>query len=224
MDNFGAEQIDNQKSQFENPTVWSRLNHQMEQMNAALSERSTPQALANRLSARAKLLRQRLTTESPGGTMLTFVAFRKGPQRYGIPIDEVVEVQTLEHFSPVPGVPAFIPGVIHWRGAILALLDLSKLFQIQETGLTDLHTCLIVEAAGQRVAIAAGEIEELYSVPETQLKRAPELATDVSRDWVIGVHDENRLILRVIHLLEDPRLVEWKAHLHTSLNNASGDN
>ena len=204
------QQIQNQNSKIEDPTVWDRLNEQMEQMNAAQSAQSDPQALADRMSVRAKSLRQRMGTESPTDAVLAFVAFRKGPQRYGIPIDDVIEVQPLEHFSPVPGAPTFIPGVIHWRGAILSLVDLSVLFQIQETGITDLHTCLIVDAGGRRVAIAAGEIEDLYSVPESQLKRVPELPGGVPADWFIGVYDQNRLILNTAQLLEDPRLADWK--------------
>ncbi|MDA1231557.1 MAG: chemotaxis protein CheW [Planctomycetota bacterium] len=202
--------IENQQSQIENPTVWQRLRDQMVQMNAALSGQSDPEALAKKLSDRAKSLRHRVGTESTSVSPLTFVAFRKGPQRYGIPVSDVVEVQTLEHFSPVPGAPAFIPGVIHWRGSILSLLDLSRLFEIQETGIADLHTCLIVEVAGRRIAIAAGEIEELYDVPETQVKRVPELPGGIPGDWFIGVYDQNRLILKTAHLLEDPRFVESK--------------
>ena len=200
---------DNQNSHIANPTVWARLDAQMEQMNAALSGRSDPQAVAKRMSERAKSLRQRMGTESSSDTLLTFVAFRKGPQRYGIPVDEVIEVQSLEHFSPVPGAPIFIPGVIHWRGAILSLLDLSTLFEIQETGIADLHTCIIVETAGRRIAIAAGEIEDLVSVPETHVKRVPELPGEIPTSWLIGVHDQNRLILKTAQLLEDARLVEW---------------
>jgi|GEM_PF-1341593 chemotaxis signal transduction protein len=200
---------DNQNSHIANPTVWARLDAQMEQMNAALSGRSDPQAVAKRMSERAKSLRQRMGTESSSDTLLTFVAFRKGPQRYGIPVDEVIEVQSLEHFSPVPGAPIFIPGVIHWRGAILSLLDLSTLFEIQETGIADLHTCIIVETAGRRIAIAAGEIEDLVSVPETHVKRVPELPGEIPTSWFIGVHDQNRLILKTAQLLEDARLVEW---------------
>lgn len=187
--------------------VWNRLHEQMEQMNAALSGRADPQALAAKLAQRAATLRQQVSTDSPGSTLLTFVAFRKGPQRYGIPITEIVEVRALDHFSPVPGAPPFIPGVIHWRGAILSLLDLSVLFGIPETGLADLHTCIIVEAAGRRVAVVAGEIEELYSVADTQVKRAPELSAEISAEWIQGVYDENRLILRIGQILRDEQLV-----------------
>jgi purine-binding chemotaxis protein CheW len=90
------------------------------------------------------------------------------------------------------------------------MLDLGKLFQIPETGLADLHACVIVEAAGKRVAVVAGEIEEIVSVPSDQLRPAPEHRGDIPGDWVAGIHDENRIVLRMGQLLQDPRLAEWK--------------
>jgi purine-binding chemotaxis protein CheW len=162
------------------------------------------------LAERAKVLERRTETGQPEAAQVSFLAFNKGPQRYGIAISEVIEVETLQQFTPVPGAPDFVPGVINWRGTILSLLDLGKLFQIPETGLADLHACVIVEAAGSRVAVVAGEIEEIVSVPSDQLRPAPERPGDIPADWVAGIHDENRIVLRMDQVLQDARLVDWR--------------
>ena len=114
--------------------IWDRLHKQIEQLNAAQSGRPDPEALATKLADRGKALRQRMSAESPVGARMSFLGFRKGPQRYGIPIEDVIEVQALEHFSPVPNAPAFVSGVIHCRGAILSLFDLGMLFGISGSG------------------------------------------------------------------------------------------
>jgi purine-binding chemotaxis protein CheW len=109
----------------------------------------------------------------------------------------------------VPRTASFIPGVIHWRGAILTLLDLERLFGVPESGLADLHVCLIVEAAEMRVALVASEVEDIVSVPAASLKPAPELTGDIPDACVVGVHDTNRLILCVGELLRHPRLTDF---------------
>ncbi len=96
---------------------------------------------------------------------LYVLAFTKGRERFGIPLEAVLEVQSLEQFSPVPGAPAFIRGVVHWRGAVLAILDLTILFEVVEPGLSDLHAFIVVEADGKRVAVAASVVEDLVNVP-----------------------------------------------------------
>jgi purine-binding chemotaxis protein CheW len=183
------------------------LRESLEQIASARQRQQSPEVRAQKLAARAAMYRRRtLSTEAPEAT-LDFLAFSKGRQRYGIPTESVLEVLTLEKFSPVPRAPAFVPGVISWRGVILAILDLSRLFDIAEAGLADVHYCVVVEAAGRRVALIAREIEEIHRAPRSRIKPAPELG---GAAWVLGVHDDNRLILSVEAILQDPRLTEWR--------------
>src|SRR2546422_881641 len=66
------------------------------------------------------------------------------------------------------------------------------------------------EAAGVRVAVIAGEVEEILSIPRDQVKPAPESARQTPQEWVLGVHDDNRLLLRMDQILQDTKLVNWK--------------
>ncbi len=138
------------------------------------------------------------------------MAFNGGRDRYGIPLSDVLEIQALEFFSPVPHTPSFIAGVLHWRGAVLSLLDLGKLLLSSQEGLADYHTALIVEAAGVRVAIIAREVEEILSISPDDVKPAPERACSIPAGWVSGVYDENRLLLQTAQILGDPKLVNWR--------------
>jgi len=204
-------QVKNQESEIENPDVWVRLRERMDEMAAARTEEISPAALAQKLAARARMLRRRVDIkEGAHGDLCSFVAFNRGHQRYGVPIEDILEIHSLDQFAPVPGAPGFIPGVIHWRGLILTLLDLQMLFGVQEPGLPDLHVCLVVEAADTRVALVAGEIEDIVTVPANSLKPAPELPGDIPEGWVIGVHEANRLILCLDELLRDPKLADFR--------------
>jgi purine-binding chemotaxis protein CheW len=146
----------------------------------------------------------------PAGPQLSYLAFHKGRERYGIPIDNVVEVLALEHCSPVPLAPRFSPGVVLWRGAILSLVDLARLFEIPETGISDVHVCIVAEAAGRRIGIVANDVDDLVTVPVESIARPPELNENIPPEWLLGVHDENRLLLRMETLLLSARLTDWK--------------
>jgi purine-binding chemotaxis protein CheW len=190
--------MENQPSELENlPPVWDRLRERLEQIRAALGRKSDPEARAKKLADRARLVRHQAGTAEPTSPLVFFLAFTKGRERYGIPLEYVLEVQALDQFSPVPGAPASIRGVVHWRGAVLALLDLTKLFEVTETGLSDLHAYVVVEAAGKRLALAVSVVDDILSAPRAQLKMAPELPRKIAPEWVVGVHDENRLVLKM---------------------------
>ncbi len=183
-------------ARFDNP-LWERLRVQVERLAAAPAAAADPAALAKRLEERAQVLRRRAERPGEAGERRAVVAFRRGPERYGVPVAEVLEVQDLEHFSPVPGAPPAIRGVAPWRGAIVSLLDLGRLFGVAASGLSDLKAFLVVEAAGKRLGILAGEVEGILDVPTDRLRPAPALSGGVPPEWVAGVVEENRLILRM---------------------------
>jgi purine-binding chemotaxis protein CheW len=197
------------KERHADSTLWDRLRESVDRLQAASRRSADPAARAQKLAARAALLRTRMAG-APAESPVVFLALSKGRQRYGIPIGEVLEVQALEHFTPVPGAPPFLPGVIHWRGAVLTLLDLGRLFEIPEPGIADVHACVIVEASGQRVGVIAQEIDEIYSVPPSRIHPPPELPGSIPPDWILGVEDDNRLILRMGLILRDARFVDWQ--------------
>ncbi len=203
------EQIENPKSKIEDTDdIFVRLRQRIDEMHSEDHGKVDPEALAKRLAERAKVLRGRIGKGKPAGPQISFLAFCHGPQRYGIAVSDIIEVQPLSDYTPVPGAPRFIPSVIHWRGAIISLVDLVKLFGIAESGLIDERVCVVVEAAGRRIGILVGEVEELYTAPLDHVKSAPELSTEVLPEWVVGVYDENRLILRVDEILKSERMAD----------------
>ena len=189
--------------------VWERLRDSMERLNASCRRASDPAALALKLANRAKLLRGRTSVQVEQPTT-PFLTFSSGHERFGVLLSDVVEIQALDHYSSVPKTPPFIVGVIPWRGAILTLIDLGRLFGIPESGLADHHVCIIVEAAGRRVAIVAREVENILGIPTDQVKPAPDLPGHAPAEWVSGVHDGNRLLLCLERMLQDDQFENWK--------------
>ena len=166
-------QIETQKTTIEN-SLWERLRESMERMNSGHQRGIDPSALALKLENRAKLLRGRVSVQTQKQTT-PYLTFSTGHERFGIPLSEVIEIQALDHYSPVPGTPPFIVGVIPWRGSILTLIDLGRLFRIQESGIGDYHVCIVVDACERRVAFAAREVEDILSIAADNVKTIPEL-------------------------------------------------
>ena len=203
-------QIGNRQSTIGNPAaVWERLRESMEQLTASHQRARDPAALALKLAQRAQLLRGRTSVKVEQPTTL-FLTFSSGQERFGVRLRDVVEIQALDHYSPVPQAPPFIVGVIPWRGAILALFDLGRLFGIPEAGIGDYHVCVIVETAGRRIALVAREVEDILGIPTDHVKPTPDLPGHAPSEWVAGVHDGNRLLLSLEQIVQDEKFVNWK--------------
>jgi hypothetical protein len=109
---------------------------------AALKRRLTPSAEEKQkiLRARARSLAigsaKRVTPQS---LSLEVVEFVLGPEHYGIESSHIREIHPLSEFTPLPCTPAFVLGLVNVRGQILSIINIKKLFDLPEKGLTDLN-------------------------------------------------------------------------------------
>ena len=192
---------------------WARFSERLAQLKAATAaSQDSEVSWAKKLAKRAQLLRERMTDASHLQPQQDFLLFRSGSQKFAVALQHVLEVQPLEHFSPVPGSPDFIRGVVQCRGAILCLLDLDRLFGMPEKGLADVHHSVVVESHNNRLALAAGEAEEIVGLSADQIKMAPAFSTELLVGVVAGILGDDRLVLKIHALLEHPRLTQWRSH------------
>src|SRR5665647_41030 len=79
------------------------------------------------------------------GTSLGIVIFRLSYETYAIESSFIQEVQPLKDFTYIPGVPAFILGIVNIRGRIISIVDLKKFFNLEEKGLGQLNLLIIIK-------------------------------------------------------------------------------
>src|SRR5207302_8831124 len=95
------------------------------------------------LEERARAL-ARPPAAAPAGDALQVVAFALANERYGIETRHVREVVRLTDYTPVPGAPDFLLGVMNLRGEVLAVIELRKFLGVATRGVSDLSRVLVV--------------------------------------------------------------------------------
>jgi chemotaxis signal transduction protein len=87
----------------------------------------SPDAEQSLLSRRATRLAQehRSHTVQPG---LQLALFSRKGARYGLPLEEILSIETVSSVTPVPGTETAVAGVVHRLGRIHAVFDLALLF------------------------------------------------------------------------------------------------
>ena len=112
------------------------------------------------LEARAQALALQAQAED---TRLSeeILAFRLGDGRYGVSARLIREVQTLGGYTPLPGTPPFVLGLVNLRGRLLAALDIRPLLALPTSPPQPGAMLLIVSASGMDVALLADEVIEI---------------------------------------------------------------
>jgi purine-binding chemotaxis protein CheW len=121
--------------------------------------------------------------EAVPDTLEKHVIFSLAGAKYTVPMEQVLEVRELEHYTPVMNVPAWVLGITNLRGDIVSVVDLQKLVEpsagdsgnsaarlsahnlvVVQTLKGDLTTCLAVERVYGLAQAAPAEIQAVERI------------------------------------------------------------
>jgi len=191
-------------------TVWDRIRDQLRLLRAQQESRhSDPARQAEKLARRARAFRERIQQSQDSSPNTPIIFFKSQRVRYGLSLDAVFEIQPLDSFSLIPRGPEFLYGVVHFRGAILALFNLAGLLGSSQAGIADIHVYLVAQGAGHRIAIGAEDVEGLEAISISEIKSAPEWGGHIPHHWIRGVYGDDCLILDLDAILSDPAILHW---------------
>lgn len=140
-------------------------------------------------------------TEPTRSRYLTFVL---GAERHAIALPLVKEIRVFDQLTPVPNVPAYIPGLMNLRGSLVPVVDLRT-----RLGLPcpqyDKQTVIVVLLLGKkRVGVIVDTVLEVLPVPADGVLPAPDLGAHTARSFLrasLRCDDTTYLVLDVEALL-----------------------
>ncbi len=104
------------------------------------------------------------------------LVFRVGEEHYGLPLENVREVERVTRVTPVPGAPRFVRGLVNLRGEILPLVDMRLLLGAGAEELPPSPRLVVAQADGKEppLALMVEELNGLAPVGEEVEETAPE--------------------------------------------------
>lgn len=136
-----------------------------------------------------------------------FLVFRIGAEEYGLPLPVVDEVTRLPtKLTRAPKTPAFIEGVLNFRGAIIPVIDQRRRFAADsapdsplDSGAEARPRVIIADIDGRKAGFIVDAVVEILALAPDQLAPASELTADAARLFsrVASLDDGARLVLLV---------------------------
>jgi purine-binding chemotaxis protein CheW len=185
--------------------LYARLDRAAEATRRALGP--TPDQAQALMDERARSLARVAVRDPEPSEVLEVASFTLAGERYAIETRYITKVVRLTDFTPVPGTPEFLGGVLNLRGEILALIDLRAFFGIASTGLTDLSRILVLGLERNEFGIMADDVAEVTTLRVDEVLDTPaSLPGGGGRAPLLGVTSDARIVLDGSALLGDPAL------------------
>jgi purine-binding chemotaxis protein CheW len=190
---------------------WVEIHRRMDASQAALKRRLNPSREEKQkiLRARARSLAADSKAEAATAphSLLEVVEFVLGREHYGIESSYIREIHPLSEFTPLPCTPAFVLGLVNVRGQILSIINIKKLFDLPEKGLTDLNKVIIVHANHMELGILADAILGVRSIALEELHPALPTLTGIREEYLKGITKDPLVVLDVERILSDEKIL-----------------
>jgi purine-binding chemotaxis protein CheW len=189
---------------------WAELRARMDASQAALKRRLAPSP-----EEKQKILRARARSLAAAGKaqatspqlLLEVVEFVLESEHYGIESSHIREIHPLSEFTPLPCTPAFVLGLVNVRGQILSIINIKKLFDLPEKGLTDLNKVIIVHAHRMELGILADAIVGVRCIALEELHPALPTLTGIRAEYLKGITKDPLVVLDVEKILADEKIL-----------------
>jgi purine-binding chemotaxis protein CheW len=159
------------------------------------------------LKARALSLAAEPEIKGDSTAITELIEFNLATEVYGIESSFVREVYPLKEFTPLPGVPSFILGIVNVRGQILPVVDLKKFFNLPVEGIGELNKIIILHNELMEFGILADEISGIKIISSEDILPVPPTVTGIGERYLKGVTKDRLIILSAENLLSDKNIV-----------------
>lgn len=142
---------------------------------------------------------------SVAGQYLTFML---GTEEYGVDVLQVQEIIGYQAPTPVPGMPAYMSGVINLRGVVIPVMDARRLLRMPEGNYTRQSAVVVIQSDEHKSGLIVDHVADVVTLEPAQVSEPPRLRDEVRMDCLKGIGQINQ---RMLILLDAGRLMEGAA-------------
>ena len=159
------------------------------------------------LRARAQALARKRAHNAPAQDELELIEFLVADERYAVEACHVEAVHPLKEFTPLPGTPPFVLGIVNLRGRIVSVIDIRKFFELPDRGLNDLNKVIVLRERAMAFGILADRVEGSSRVARNRLQASLPTLGGIREQYLKGLTADRLVVLAADKLLSDPRIV-----------------
>jgi purine-binding chemotaxis protein CheW len=126
---------------------------------------------------------------------LEVLLFRVERELYAVPSTSVREIMRYRPWTPVPGAPASLPGIISQRGMILPVVEPRPLLGLEQVAITREARMVIILHNDIGMALLAETVLDLIVLPASTIEPVPSALDPARARFLRGiVHHEGQPI------------------------------
>ncbi len=182
----------------------ARLDEAWAKIEASLS--LSPEEAQVKMEERAGALARVPPRPPHADEVLEVATFILANERYALETRHIREVVRFSEFTPVPGAPDFLVGLLNLRGEVLAVFDLRKFFGVPYKGVSDLSRVIVLGGERAELGVLADGAHEVMTLRIDEVFEPPGSVAGIGREYLRGVTKDALIVLDGAALLQATQL------------------
>ena len=149
-----------------------------------------------------------MASTAPAQLSQQFVLFELVNTTYALRSASVSRLEMIENVTPVPNATEALEGVVLSRGKIIPAVNLRARFGFPKIPYDIRTRLIVVEADNRTVGIVVDAAREFTTLPEDQIKPAPQAIANLDGDYLEGIASINGRMILVLRLEEILRIAD----------------
>ncbi|HEY9595101.1 MAG TPA: chemotaxis protein CheW [Spirochaetia bacterium] len=121
-----------------------------------------------------------------------YVSFSLAGARYGIPVDQVMQILRLENLIEVPKPPPYVEGVINLKGDIVPVVSLRTRLEIGAGGRAPSpdprkRRVVVVRLGSRQYGLDVDEVNEIVDIDESGISRDATTVMGMRAELILGI-------------------------------------
>src|SRR5690606_772316 len=161
---------------------------------------------------RDEQLRQRtrqwaaMPEEAQSDDWIEVLAFSLGGETYAVESEHVALVMPLPQYTPLPGLPPHVLGIVNVRGRVVSVLDLRVLLELPISGLSDKNFLAILHGFGMEFGVLVDRVLGIDRLHRSSLQAEVANLSGIRAAYLLGVTPDQWTVLDGARLLSDPTM------------------
>ena len=150
---------------------------------------------------------------APQGARTQLVTFRVGEDLFAADIFAVERVLRYTAPRPIPNVPAWLEGVIDYRGRVVPVIDLRSRFELSAAPSRAAARILVVTAGEEWIGAIVDAVDEVLTVTADQMTPPPPLFKGLAKQYLRALVRRSADVGPVIVLLDVAQLLSARERI-----------
>lgn len=126
------------------------------------------------------------------------VLFRVGDTDYALPAVDVLQMESYEGATQVPGTAGFVAGLLQVRGRVVPVVDLRLRFGLAPLAPTLDTRVVVVHKGGRTVGLVVDSAREVVTLDDAAVKPPPDVLASNGRGFVRAVAQAGKRLVMLI--------------------------